>query len=61
MVVTGVPLASSCHFRPTFFTEAVLGAEGVAVGEDAGGVGVVVVAGVAGAGVVDAFVEAILP
>jgi hypothetical protein len=47
IVVTGVPLASSCHFKPTFFTVAVVGAGGVGAG-----VGVVFVfAVVVGAGV----------
>jgi len=35
IVVTGVPLASSCHFRPTFLTLAVVGADGLG---EAGGV-----------------------
>jgi hypothetical protein len=44
IVVTGVPLASSCHFRPTFFTLAVVGADalGVADGTDGADVGVAV-------------------
>ena len=51
IVVTGVPLASSCHLKLEPFTEAVAGPVGVgvvgAVGVAVGVVGVVVVVGVA--------------
>jgi hypothetical protein len=49
IVVTGVPLASSCHFRPTFLTLAVVGADGLGVagGTDAAVVGVAVAVAVA--------------
>jgi hypothetical protein len=49
MVVTGVPLASSCHFRPTFFTLAVVGAVGLGEAGAAVGVDVGVAVAVAGA------------
>ena len=40
IVVTGVPLASSCHFKPFVFTVAVVGAVGVGVGVGIVAVGV---------------------